>query len=195
MRTIETTVYQFSELSDAAKERARQWYRDSNDDNLWSEHVIEDAHIFAAVMGISIDHIYWSGFSSQGDGACFVGSYRYAKGAPSAIKSETNDEELIRIAQALQDIQRQHFYRLGATVTHRGHYYHERSVSIEVYNREEPCADIGDAEEEISELLRDYMCWIYKQLEDGYDRQNSDEQVDEVIIANEYEFTENGERS
>lgn len=40
--------------------------------------------------------------------------------------------------------------------------------------------------------MRAFADWIYRQLETEYDYQNSDEQVDESIIANEYEFTEEG---
>jgi hypothetical protein len=38
------------------------------------------------------------------------------------------------------------------------------------------------------------MHWLYDRLRENYDWLNSDEQVDETILANEYEFTETGER-
>ena len=41
MRTIEQTVYEFSELSDRAKETAREWWRRDQDFDL--EHTIDDA--------------------------------------------------------------------------------------------------------------------------------------------------------
>ncbi len=44
------------------------------------------------------------------------------------------------------------------------------------------------------ELLRDFAHWIYRQLEQEWDYQNTDEQVDESIQANEYEFDEDGVR-
>jgi len=43
MRTIETIVYKFDELSDAAKERARDWYREFALDYEWWEFTYEDA--------------------------------------------------------------------------------------------------------------------------------------------------------
>ena len=37
-RIKQTTVYQFDELSDAAKEKARDWYREASaDDAFWQE--------------------------------------------------------------------------------------------------------------------------------------------------------------
>ena len=48
MRVIEKTIFEFSELPDSAKGKARDWLRTSNDndnDNFFSECVIEDAAI------------------------------------------------------------------------------------------------------------------------------------------------------
>lgn len=44
MRTIETRVFTYSELSDSAKSNARDWYRDSSaGDNFFAECVYDDA--------------------------------------------------------------------------------------------------------------------------------------------------------
>lgn len=48
MRTIEKTVFQFSELSGRAKERAREWYR-SGYDGCWNEE-------YKASINTFIDH-------------------------------------------------------------------------------------------------------------------------------------------
>ena len=37
------------------------------------------------------------------------------------------------------------------------------------------------------------MKWIYRALEKEYEYQNADEQIGENIIANVYDFTEDGE--
>ena len=43
MRIIETKAFQYDELSDAAKEKARDWYRSASaGDDFWSESVLED---------------------------------------------------------------------------------------------------------------------------------------------------------
>lgn len=197
-------VYTYDELDDLAKEKARQWwaqhvFEDSCD---W-EFVYEDADRMAELMGISINTragkrhepcIWFSGFSSQGDGACFEGSYRYKKGAVKAIKAECNDEELIRIATELQAVQRRNFYRLYATCKHTGHYSHSGCMSVDVEDSENQYRDLGDAEEEIRQLMRDFADWIYERLSDEYDYQTSDEAVEESILSNEYEFYQSGER-
>lgn len=207
---IEKTVYTFEELSDKAKERARDWWRTSSSyDNFYAEHVFEDAATIAALMGIDLcqtrktrqdgSHfyeptIYYSGFSSQGDGACFECSYKYKKGAPKAVKAYApEDKELLRIAKALQEAQRKQFYKLTASGKHRGHYYHSGCMIVDVEHSEDRYRDIGDSEDTITECLRDFADWIYKQLEKAYDWENSDENVDESIRANEYQFDEDGE--
>jgi tRNA A37 threonylcarbamoyladenosine dehydratase len=90
------------------------------------------------------------------------------------------------IADTLADVQRRNFYRLTASVSHSGHYYHEHCTRIEVAD----CA--ADDEDTIAEALRDLMRWIYKSLEAEHDYLMSDECVDETIRANEYVFDENG---
>lgn len=192
-RTLETTVYSFEELNEAAQEKAIQRYREADPlDYEWWDFVYEDAKRLGALIGIEIDRIYFSGFWSQGDGACFEGSYSYKKGGVKALKCEAPlDEELHKVAADLQEVQRRAFYKLEATVTHTGRYYHEHSTSIHVFGERARWAE--DAEEEgISEALRDFMCWIYSYLESEYEYLTSDEAIRETLIANEYEFDEDG---
>lgn len=190
---IETQVFQYAELNDAAKEKAREWYRSG--DNFQSDFVIDDAKEVGAIIGLDIDDVFFTGFSSQGDGACFTGSYRYAKNAPKRIREYApQDSELHRIADELQAVQKRYFYKLESKATHSGHYYHAYCMNVETYHGDDQYRDIGDAENDVKELLRDFANWIYSQLEKEYDYQNSDEAVAENIIANEYAFTETGKR-
>ena len=61
-------------------------------------------------------------------------------------------------------------------------------------DNELPAGQWKEACDSLIETARDYMRWIYKQLEKEYDYQNSDECVDENILANEYTFEINGTR-
>ena len=212
MRVVETNVFQYDELDDRAKERAREWYsRHVFEDSCDWEFVYEDAVRVAEILGIEIEPLYvplmngksrktpsifFSGFSSQGDGACFEGTYRYAKGATKKIRQYApQDKELHRIADELQAVQRKHFYHLIASMNHTGHYCHSGCMSVEVEHNEDRYRDIGDAEEEITQLMCDFADWIYERLSDEYDYQTSDEAVEEAIRANEYEFDEEGARA
>lgn len=212
MRTIETTVYQYDELSDRAKEKAREWYAQCVfEDSCDWEFVYGDAAQVAEILGIDLRQkrvtlmggghrydpcIYFSGFSSQGDGACFEGTYRYAKGAAKKIREHApRDTELHRIADELQEIQRRNFYRLTASMSHRGHCNHSGCMDVSVEDSEDRYRDVGDAEDAVTQLMRDFADWIYSQLEAEYEYQTSDEAVEEAIRANEYEFDEDGDRA
>lgn len=208
-RTIETEVFKFDELSDRAKERARDWWRScENQDNFYAESVIDDAVQCAESIGITIDTrpvrlmgggtrqdpcVWWSGFWSQGDGACFNGRYAYVIGAAKAIREHApEDKTLHAIADNLQAIQRRHFYRLEARVKQRGHYQHSGCTTIDVTNSETGNDVDSDTADAIAVELRAFMDWIYRQLRSAYEYTMSDESVDDNIRANEYEFDENG---
>lgn len=212
VQRTEKTVYTFAELSDHAKEKARDWWRECENYDLDLSGVLDEVPTIAGFMGIDIATrtvklmgggtrqepvIYWSGFSSQGDGACFEGTYSYR---PGSVKDVTEyapqDAELKRIVIGLRDIQRKYFYRLGASITHRGTYSHSRSVSIDVeYQGGDSRTVNQDDEETLSEYLRDLMDWVYDSLEQEYEYRMSDEQVDDAITMNEYEFDEEGRKA
>jgi hypothetical protein len=191
---IKTTVYQYDELTPEAQEKARDWFRSASEgDNFYSEYVTEDATTIGALMGITIDNVYWSGFWSQGDGACFIGSYRYTKGATKAIKAYApQDKELHRIAEELQSLQRKNFYSLTARMAHRGRYQHSGCMSVDVEDSRDQYR--ATPEDDLTQLMRDFADWIYKQLKSAYEYDNSDESVSKNIRCNEYTFTESGKR-
>lgn len=246
MRIKETKLYQFDELNERAKEKARDWFRQALcDDTYFSESVIADAADRAAEMGFNIrthavklmngstrydPSVFYSGFSSQGDGACFEGTWNAADVKADKLKeSAPQDKDLHRIVDE--------FAKVAATypnaffsVKHSGHYYHELctqfdcnpgefsgSIAVDVdceecdgsgvsTDRSRPyeCATCLDAtvarwttdfpENTLIETAREFMRWIYSALETEWEYQNANEQVDENIRANEYEFTEEGER-
>jgi hypothetical protein len=194
-RPILNYVYKFDELSESAKQKAIDDYRQDGFDYDWWDAVYEDARQIGEIIGIKIDNIYFSGFSSQGDGACFEGKYTYTKGSVKKIKDHApQDEELHRIARELQKLQKKNFYSLSAKVKQSGHYSHEYCTEIEVCDNLNSYGDVTvETEKALSELLRDFMRWIYKSLETDWDYLSSDEQIVETIQANEWEFDENGD--
>ena len=206
---IETTVYRLDELADPAKDKARGWYRESAISDDWYEFVYEDFETIAAILGVELKtqtvrlygggtrqkpRIWFSGFWSQGDGACFEARYRYKAGAVKAIRQHApQDSDLHEIAETLQSIQRLNFFQITADFAQRGRYYHEHAMSI-VVDRDGPQSVTGEDEERIAEALRDLARWLYRQLEREYEYQTSDAMIDEAIIANDYTFTAEGRR-
>lgn len=186
-RIKEEIVYTFDELNDAAKEKARNWYREWACTDNWYEDTLDDAKECLSLAGFKIDQIFFSGFSSQGDGACFDGSWRAGNAQPvKAMKQHApKDKELHRIAAVMRDIARKH-HHASMSVKHRGHYYHQGCTEFFV--------DAPDTATETAIIAasRDAMQWIYRQLEQEHDYLRSDAVVDETILANGYEFTEKG---
>jgi len=211
MARIETQtrpLYQFDELSDDAKERARNWFRTGMD--FEPDFIIEDAARIAAILGIEFDtrevrlmngstrktpRVWFSGFSSQGDGASFEGSYTYAKGSQRTIRDYApTDTELHAIADALAAAQRPCFYRLCATSITSSLYPHSGTMSVDAEYCDDSYRPVPEsAVNAITDTLRRFADWIYNTLEREYDWMISDESLDENIRCNEYEFIESGD--
>jgi len=197
MPTIkETTVYKFSELPENIQEKVIQDNYDINVDfDQWHEGVYDDCIEMGKVIGIDVTKIYFTGFSSQGDGACFEGSYEYKKGSCKEIRNTAPvDTKLHAIADNLYKLQKRHFFDLSANVKHRGHYYHSMCTDIDVSDNREyaPYNMNVDTENDMMEYLRDFMEWMYRQFEKEYEYQTTENAIKETIEANEYDFTING---
>lgn len=211
VETVRRELFTYEELSEGAKARAREWYVRGNNFEDHIENIYANIVEVAKILGIEFDKvatplvnntirydpaIYFSGFSSQGDGACFTGRYAYKKGAVKAARRfAPKDAKLARIAAEMQSIQRRYFYKLVAIITHRDWYYHARTIDVEILHSDDEYRAVGGAQNEIKKCLVDFADWIYEQLEKQNDYQNSDDVVAESIIANGYEFLENGERA
>ena len=210
-RIIETTVYTIDELSGAAKENARIWYRDQGLHDEWYDFVYEDFETICRIIGVTLGmtpvrlygggirdkpQVFFSGFWNQGDSASFAGRYSYARGAAKAIRAHApKDEELHRIADELQAVQRRNFHQLHADIRQRGRYCHEYTMAIEV-ERDSPTwqPPTDDAEDAVTEAMRDLARWLYRQLRSEYEHQTSDDAVDESVGINEWTFTADGTR-
>ena len=128
--------------------------------------------------------------------ACFEGYLSHAKGATGRIREYApQDTTLHSIADRLEAIQWRNFYQLSAEASHRGRYYHEHAMSVDVTRDSATWQPpTTDAEEIVTDALRDLARWLYRQLQAEYDHLTSDEAIEEGIIVNEYTFTEAGRR-
>lgn len=195
----ETQVFAFSELSDSAKEKARNWWKSQGLEHEWWGSVYEMAETAAKLLGIDIDRktrsssqpaIWFSGFYCQSDFCAIEADYRYQKGSVKTIKAEfPTDTELQAIAKGLQDVQKRSFYKLGARMSQT----FRNNQSVDVWHSDDNYRNIGEDEELLADILKDFSHWVFCALEKEYEYLNSDECIDEGILANEYQFTENGE--
>lgn len=206
MKTILMNVYQFSELSETAKEKAREWYRSCSDSSDL-DCVISYFEQICDIIGLELStrsvplmngktreepEVYYSVSYSQGDYAAFSGTWGYIKGCKKAIREYApKDSELHSIVSDWQALQKVNFYQLIAHCEDH-HFNGQRVTGIERNDDKGTC---GCVETEARALVYRLSSWLYKQLRSEVDYQNSDEYVDEAIRANEYEFYENGERA
>ncbi len=195
MKTKSYNVYSFSELSPKARERAIEQMRE-HVIRVWNgDATIEDAKQAFAHAGFNIERVHYSGFSCQGDGASFTGSWRAADVNVAAMREYApKDEELHRIAEGFAAITND-FPEASFTVKQSGHYMHEYCTDFSFVVTDNEGNDIAlssEAEDALIGLARDAMRWTYRQLEREYDWETADAQVVEAIEGNDYEFTEEG---
>ena len=203
--TTTRTRYMFNELSPEAQQVAIAARCQVNGEYFdGAEFVYDDAATIADLMGLDICQtlkkrgdgsthytptIYYSGFWSQGDGACFEGTYSYKPGSVKAVKDYAPlDTELHHIAEALQHAQTPNFYKVTARIKHSGHYYHSGCMSI---NLEHSCSIVN--EDDFYQAFRDFADWIYKQLENAYNYETSEENAREQLENDDREYTADGE--
>ena len=175
MKTIKTSVYEFAELNNEAKDKARDWYRQGALDYEWWEGTYEDAtNIGLRITGFDLDRSR----NATGEFNC-LGQGRQVAGLILANHGSTC--ETFKTATAW-------IKKLDAL-----------DAEIEaVDGDDETNADWetwqdkrGLLEDEfLKSLLEDYSIILQKK----YEYLLSDEAVDESIEANEYTFTASGRR-
>lgn len=212
-------AYTFDQLPDDAKMRVIDDHRDVNVDGIeWWDGVYMDAEHVAGLLGITVERIFFSGFWSQGDGACFTGLWDASDvqepGAAHHVKEHApQDEKLHEIAASIDDlIARASACTPSARISHRhGNYCHEHSVSIDVegvlpddydewsdferavYDAAMKAHNMDTFEDDVADVLRNFMCWVYRRLEDEHDYLTSDEHVAEWLSEQTTLYDENGD--
>lgn len=221
-RDIATTVYTYEDLDEAAQAAAREWFLGGGayPDYEWWEDTIDDFVGICAKMGVTIvssyttssrrgttasrpkPKVWFSGFCSQGDGACFEGYLDSKQDAMAVIAREYPEDKVLNdIVAEITRLQWFYDFKLSASVArYTSSYYHSNTMYVNWVDTRD-----GDDEppkhheqEELEELVCEQMQaladWLYGTLESEYEYLTSDEHVIEMIIANEYTFTKEGKR-
>lgn len=174
MRTIQTTVYTFEELSDEAKETALNECREYNVDYAWYEQTEEDAkNVGLDVREFNIDRRTIRGEFTES--ACYCAE---------KITTEHGDQTdtYKTAASFLED------WKALVAKFSDGENLEEVDPDLEY----EFDLEADDLENDFRKaILEDYLSILSK----DYDYLVSDEAVKECILANEYEFTEDGKRA
>ena len=200
--TKTTKIYKFEELSEEAKEKAIEKFYDLNIYEGWWDGVYEMYMDRDTETGFDIDKIYFSGFWSQGDGAMFEGSPN--EDILHFITPGYNNQQYQKDWSRVIKLIKNGDINIYGSFEQHGHYYHSKSYSDNLEteftndwhgknysNIKDICEDILY---EIREHYEDICNKIYHSLEQEYEYYTSREAIEESIIANEYEFTEDGEQ-
>lgn len=201
-RTIETTVYKYDELSDEAKQAARDWYLEDYPYYGWWDGVYETTNTLARVVGIACDkrknEPAFSFELDRGSYFSFSGMYSYDKGWKQeavrefgdVFKTDRKDDIacLIReYATFCNEVQRPNFYGVQARISVSHYGGGREGVNVDVGG------DVSDALQASVETFIGSFCeTALSLLQAEYDYLLSEENVEENIRANEYEFTEDG---
>lgn len=193
IRTFTQTVYAFDELDDAARERALTYFREREAEDFGSfaaEDVIEvfkEEHLVP--FGLHDATIYFSGFWSQGDGACIFGRVDLG----TWIRKTGNYHRFRKVYN------RAVAYDVDARIERGfGRYFHEYTVQAHVETNtsmwldDDYWAQERQVEDELTEWIRERSREVYKALEEEYWYRQEDESIIELIEANEYEFDRMG---
>ena len=202
MKTIEVKLMKFDELSKEAQEKAIEKNRDFNIDNdFWSECVKENWEEKLEKLGYENIRILYSGFYSQGDGACFTAGVDVTKWIKAHKASK-------RYRKILQHVKNEG--TASVSITHNAHYYYSTSTSID-----ETLADYEETKDEfkkaiekasgidletqwekflidISDEKEELGNKIYNDLQTEYEYLTSNGAIKEALEGNDYDFDEDG---
>lgn len=202
MRTaiIEKTVYS---VEDAMKDESlmekimlKNWDYDVQDFGWW-DRIYDLFEIDLIGTGFEKEKIYFSGFSSQGDGAMFVGSFTLNHNSdPVLIAAYIKDKRIAAMIKAGR-------VSVSCDFKHYGHYYHHRSYTnsfvVETYGNHHTDNNItnylesGELEESICDEYETLCKKLYRDLEKEYNYLTSEEYLMDYFKQNNTEFYADGE--
>ena len=177
-------------------------YRDINVHDEWWEWTYEAFTERMKMVGILVADIFFRGFWSQGDGACFKGEITTNADMRKYLAKYHNDDEFPMLRKVLQ-----HDGEVWARWESEGRGCHEHTLMFDVdsdafYNlinaagselresvidawEEVRMRELDELEAAVKENVRQICRTLYRQLEQEYEYLTSDEAVTEAIIANE----------
>jgi hypothetical protein len=216
-KTIEVEVFKYDELSDSAKQKAREWYLEGMDYEWW-EGVYEMAKEDGKEKGFYIDKIFFSGFCSQGDGASWTGQVDVRQWL------EENCSDSIGLSAWCQLIQEGVVSKFVKVDANNAHYCHESTMQFsdieddgfmedafplvlpsifqgmsianlfDIIATDTACPykGVDEITQAITESGKDYARDIYQRLREEYEYLCSDEMMLDHFDCNDYHFTNEG---
>ncbi len=176
------TLFTFDELPEESQQKLIEGFRQDYDPHyghIYDEFILEMSEKYGA--DIKEDNIQWSGFWSQGDGACFTCEF---------------DEEVIEhiLRDALSEDDRNHLDQLRVELSQASSirtgpsnlYSHENTVIGDIWL---DCPDdttlkvevVRAMEEHLTDIIRRSCKDLYQRLEEYYNKETEDEALKQRI--------------
>lgn len=188
------TSVSYADLNEAQKERAIEIMRElENQDTtpFWAENITDDwKEDLETEYGITEAVIYWSGFSSQGDGASISTDY-YIDIEKFLRKCKVWSKfRVLHNIVAREEIHCR-FDRSSSRYSHENtvHGHVELDYNIDWTSTQEAAAE--RLEEFLTDTIRDLSRTLYRELDKENDYQQSDEALWATIESNEYNYAVN----
>ncbi len=197
IKQIPLAIYSFNDvIKDASlKDKVLDLHRYINvDDDFWYKDILKQWDTRLNQYGFINTKIYFTGFYSQGDGACFeCNEVDFKKLLTSLEKTSFKIPHKKLILRFLEN------YCTGEVArNHYGNLYcHSNSrnfiLTFRTYKTPLKASKLLDAiASGIDKMRKSLSDEIYKELEDTYIYFTSDEAILETLKINEYEFLEDG---
>ena len=190
-KIIEETVFTIQELKDKYPEAYKKAIEKNSDINTsfeWYDFIEADYIEQLEKIGFYDVKIQFSGFWSQGDGACFVGKwYKNSVDLSKVDIEEIYSDSIKNLYGTLLEITNSCFDG-SFIISQSGMYYHENTMHIDGEFYDESNELIYMDEDRILSECQAIACEIYKSLQNYYEELRSEELIIETFEANEYYF-------
>lgn len=177
-------VYKFKELKKEIQDKVIEKLNDINTDYEWWEYMFKDWTAKLEKLGYNDVKIYFNGFSSQGDGACFTAQIDLLKWAKTHKLS----------AREIKAIDKGD---ITGRITHNYGYYFSTSTNVDI-NSSNDNDYINKTREKIEKMIveerEELGDELYRELKKENDYLTSKEAIIETIEAYDYDFLEDGAR-
>ena len=180
---VQITLFTFDELPDESKARLIEGFREGYDpayNHIYDKFINDMSEKYGAC--IDRDDIEWSGFWSQGDGACFTCEFDEEVIFPILKKRSLMGHQVQYLEELGVDLHAAQSIRCGPS----NFYSHENTVIgniiFNVPGGKEFDDEIANAlERDLTEIIRDSCKDLYQRLEDEYERATTTEAIIEEI--------------
>jgi hypothetical protein len=212
-RTVRIKVFKFNELSEQAQKKALEKYYGVNTDFDWWDFVYDKFKAICTLIGVDVDleKTYFSGFSHQGQGATFTAEIDFAKlidgiNGKAYLAHSPNlhtevpsfspdpcevDKRVIRLIKKgnidiYTDV-RADDQPYSSKVEFRSNYTYNECVNYKNID-----GQLDQLESWLTDIVSELDNLLFRLLESEYEYRTSEEAIKAAIIANEYEFTQEG---